>query len=254
MRRRILLFVMLMGCFTRLYEYRYFFTLKNYSIFSQSQSLEKRLWEVFPNRCLVFWPYFMKDNKGLKEFLERDLPVTVDTKMSGLGKFTTKINWLHAWIKVEWRGKIWCISRDGRMWLFETGNPEDRAAGNFVWKIPDDGGAVEFDVKVPTIGVFSSPIDTSVIEGFMKEFGECEWLKSADEVTWQRREGMNLFILQINNKRQRIVIYLQPDKYRGQDIGGTIDERLEKLKNDGQTANYIIDATYESKISLRRLK
>ena len=67
-------------------DYKYWFTLSDYRVESQSPILERRLWEVFPKRCLTFWPYMLKDADGMKEFLERDMPVTVDTHMSGLGR------------------------------------------------------------------------------------------------------------------------------------------------------------------------
>ena len=107
-------------------EYKYWFTMKDYRVEAQSQVLEQRFWEIFPIRCLTFWPYFLKDGKTVGEFLERDMPVTVETKMEGLGTFRTKIQWLSAWVKIDWQGKIWCISRDGRMWSFDLSSVRDK--------------------------------------------------------------------------------------------------------------------------------
>ena len=233
-------------------EYRYWFALHDYSIESQSQELEARLWEVFPQRSLTFWPYFMKDSKGLKDFLERDMPVVVDTKKKGWGKFTTRIDWLKAWVKVEWRGKIWCISRDGRMWLFEQGRPVDDEAGNLVWKIPEEGNLQEgANIQPPMFGVFRSPISTEVIASFLDDFRECKWFGAATEMTWERRAGMDLFFLKMARGNQRFELYFQPDKYRGQDAGAALDELFDRLTNEG--GNHIIDATYEGKILLRKL-
>lgn len=243
--------VMLIGCLTRVYEYRFWFTLKGYRIEAQSQALERRLWEVFPQRCLTFWPYFISDSKGMKEYLERDMPVVVDTKMEGLGSFRTKIDWLKAWVKVEWRGKIWCISRDGRMWLYEQGRPSEAEAGKLVWKIPEDGGTGEVSVQPPMFGVFASPISTEVIESFLEEFKDCKWFNAAQEITWERRAGMDLFILRLAHRTQKFEVYLQREKYAGQDVGAAIDKLFEDLINEG--GNHVIDATYEGKILLRKL-
>ena len=243
--------VMLIGCMTRIYEYRYWFTLKGYRVEAQSQALERRLWEVFPDRCVTFWPYFMKDSKGMKDFLERDMPVTVDTKMEGLGHFRTKIDWLKAWVKVEWRGKIWCISRDGRMWLYEQGRPSEAEAGNLVWKIPQEGGIDGVEVQPPMFGVFASPISTEVIDSFLEEFRGFKWFDDAKEITWERRAGMDLFVLKLEHNRQKFELYLQRGKYWGQDIGASIDEIYTGLLNEG--GNHVIDATYEGKIVLRKL-
>ena len=243
--------MLLMGCLTRVYEYRYWFTLNDYRIEAQSQDLERRLWEVFPKRCLTFWPYLIRDSKGMKEFLERDMPVVVDTKMESLGHFRTKIDWLKAWIKVDWRGKIWCISRDGKMWLYEPGRPAEAESGSLVWKVPDDGGNYGVDVQAPMFGVFASPISTAVIDSFLEEFRVCKWFEAAQEISWERRAGMDMFFLKLEHNRQRFELYLQREKYTGQDIGGAIDVIFSRLINEG--GNHIIDATYEGKIMLRNL-
>ncbi len=233
-------------------EYRYWFALHDYRIEAQSQELEARLWEVFPKRCLSFWPYFMKDRNGMKDFLERDMPVAVDTEMKKLGRFTTTINWLKAWVKVEWRGKIWCISRDGRMWQYEPGRPVDDEAGRIVWKIPEEGNIQEgANVQPPMFGVFRSPISTEVIASFLDDFRECRWFDAASEMTWERRAGMDLFILKLASGNQKFELYFQPGKYKGQDVGTVLDSLFDRLLNEG--GNHIIDATYEGKILLRKL-
>ena len=62
---------------------------------------------------------------------------------------------------------------------------------------------------------------------------------------------MNLFIIKLKNKTQKFELYLQPDKYPGQDVGQSIEDIFSKLMREG--GNHIIDATYEGKISLRSL-
>ena len=243
--------VMLIGCMTRIYEYRFWFTLKNYRVEAQSQALEQRLWEVFPQRCLTFWPHLVKDSKGMKDFLERDMPVIVDTKMESLGRFKTSITWRKAWVKVNWRGRIWCISRDGKMWLYEPGRPSEAEAGNLVWQVPEDGGSDEVRVQLPMSGVFDSPVSTEVIDSFLEEFRGCRWFEAAQEIRWGRRAGMDLFTLKLAHGRQKFELYLQREKYSYQYIGPAIDEVFADLISKG--GNYVIDATYAGKISVRNL-
>ena len=243
---------MIAGSITYVMNYKAWFALKGYKIEAQSYVLEQRLWEVFPKRCLSFWPHFMKDSKGLKEFLERDMPVVVDTRMEKLGRFVTRIEWLSAWVKVDWRGKIWCISRDGRMWLFEPGRQNDNDAGKLVWKIPDQGNVpADVTIQAPMSGVFKSPLATEVIASFLENFRRFNWYDSATEISWERRAGMDLFTLRLAYAQQRFELLLQPGKYSGQDLGATIDDLFSKLINEG--GNYVIDATYEGKILLRKL-
>lgn len=230
----------------RITEYNSWFALSNYTIKADAQDLELRLWQVFPERCLTFWPYLLKDASGFKEYLERDMPVEIDTRMTRLGRFTTSIQWLKAWIKVEWRGKIWCISRDGRMWLYEHGRTNDNEAGNVIWKVTE-----QEELQAPMTGVFRSPLSTEVIASFLDEFKSFKWFDAANEIIWERRAGMDLFTLRLTHGTQRFELYLQRDKYRGQDIGIILDELFNRLINEG--GNHVIDATYDGKILLRNL-
>lgn len=240
------------GCILCVSESRFWFALHDYRIEAQSQMLESRLWEVFPKRCLTFWPYLLKDAGGLRDYLERDMPVEIDTRMTGLGKFMTKIKWLQAWVKVQWRGQVWCISEDGRMWLSEQGRPNEDEAGKLIWKIPEQGNLPdEVNLNAPMIGVFKSPLSTEVIASFLEEFKEFKWFQAADEITWERRAGMNLFTLKLVNKTQKIELLLQREKYPGQYIGSSLEEIFDRIIREG--GDRIIDATYEGKIFLRKL-
>lgn len=248
---RLFFLALLAGSLMYLSEYKYWFTMKDYRVEAQSQVLEQRFWEIFPIRCLTFWPYFLKDGKTVGEFLERDMPVTVETKMEGLGTFRTKIQWLSAWVKIDWQGKIWCISRDGRMWsfdLFKRARQNDDEAGKLIWRIPDGG---EFLNIEGLTGVFKSPISTAPIASFLDEFSGCEWFSAATDIAWERRAGMDLFTLKLSHGGQKFELYLQREKYLGQDVGAMIDSLFSMLINEG--GNHIIDATYEGKILLRRL-
>ncbi|MBQ7733726.1 MAG: hypothetical protein IJT58_06885 [Synergistaceae bacterium] len=247
-----MLIVFIAGCVYRIAEYKSWFALRYYRIEAQSQALEQRLWDIFPQRCLAFWPYLLKDSRGMGEFLERDMPVTVETHMEGFGRFKTVINWLKAWVKVQWRGKIWCISRDGKMWLSEKGRPNESEAGSVIWKIPEQGDLQDgVTISTPEFGVFDSPISTEIISSFVEEFSGYRWFDAATEITWERRAGMDLFVLKLSHGRQNFELFLQRDKYPGQDVGAILDELFSRLLNEG--GSHIIDATYEGKILLRNL-
>ena len=138
------------------------------------------------------------------------------------------------------------------MWLYEQGRPSEAEVGPLVWKIPEDGGVVvDVNVQPPMFGVFTSPIDTGVISSFLEEFRGCRWFEAAREITWERRAGMNLFVLRLEHGRQKFELYLQREKYAGQDVGESIDKIFSELITEG--GNHVIDATYEGKILLRRL-
>ena len=62
---------------------------------------------------------------------------------------------------------------------------------------------------------------------------------------------MDLFILRLSHGRQQFLLYLQREKYLGQDVGAALDELFTILITEG--GNHVIDATYEGKILLRNL-
>ncbi len=245
----------LTGAVLRTVDYKIWFALSNYTIEAESPILERRLWLFFPKDCLKFWPSFIKRSEGLSEFLERDLPVSVKTEMHGLGNFITRIKWLTPWLTIEWQGELWNISRDGKMWAL---NQEDISGTissnkiNPIWKIPD-GANQENDIhfKASLSGVFKSPISTGVMTDFLEEFRGYGWFEAADRIAWERRAGLDLFVLYISNGGQNFEILIQREKYSGQNLGEIISEVYNRLLNEG--GSHTIDATYEGKIVLRNL-
>ena len=228
-------------------QYESWFALKGYRIEADSVRIEQRIWEVFPRRCIDFWPYLLSDSKGMKEFLESDMPVTVSTHMESFGRFVTRAEWLKASLKVSWRGSLWSISADGKMWLYESGSKDDAELTGPVWIFHDKG---DDDGKIFS-GVFKSPLPVGVMTDFLRDFENFGWFSRAGEINLESRAGMNLFILKISNGSQKFEIDVQPEKYPDQDVGKTIEDILARLTGEG--GNHIIDATYEGKILIRGL-
>ena len=251
MRRLGVLFLaFLLGGAWRLKEYDAWMSLSGYCVDAQGPALEQRLWDVFPSRCLGFWPWLLRDADGLREFLERAIPASVDTRMEGLGRFVTTIRWLTPWLKVKWHERLWCISKEGRMWdLSETEAPafSAEAIKGPVWRLP----ALEGGLRAPPSGVFASPISTDVIADFMDEYRRCAWFDTAREIVWDRRAGMDLFRLTLLRGGQSFEVLIQREKYAGQDLGVALEEIFARLSKEG--GNHLIDATYEGKILLRNL-
>ena len=90
-----------------------------------------------------------------------------------------------------------------------------------------------------------------MIDAFLEEFRDCKWFEAAQEITWERRAGMDLFVLKLTHGTQKFELYLQREKYAGQDVGMALDELFTRLIDEG--GSHIIDATYEGKILLRKL-
>ena len=247
-RSRIFLLALIVGGLWRLNDYSAWMPLSDYRVEAQSPALEMRLWDVFPSRCLRFWPWLLRDAAGLQEFLERDIPVSMETRMPRLGQFVTTIRWLTPWLKIEWGGRTWCISREGRMWDVERTSPSFTGSiKGPVWRLTHLIPGLD---ALPD-GVFRSPISTDVIASLLEEHRGRAWFDAAQEIVWERRAGMDLFRLELVRGEQRFEVLLQSAKYAGQDIGALLDDVFSKLSKEG--GDHMIDATYEGKIVLRPL-
>lgn len=257
---RVVLVSFILGGAWRLLEYKAWLPLRDYKVDAQSPVLEKRLWDVFPSRAFYFWPWFLRDAKNFENFLESDAPVSVQTQKLGFGKFRTVIKWLTPWLKIAWRGRVWCISRDGKMWDMADMPVYASYVKGPVWVLNYDknnldlnlNNAVVDDNYILPSGVFKSPIDTDIINKFVDEYQNYEWFNSAEQIVMDRRAGMNLFIIRLVYGIQNFEILIQGEKYAGQDLGAAIDDIIfNKLSKEG--GDHIIDATYEGKILIRKL-
>ena len=167
---------LLLGGLWRLVEYRAWMPLSGYRVDAQDPALEERLWSVFPSRCFRFWPYFLKDAEGLKQFLERDIPVSVVTTMPRVGRFATAIKRLTPWLKVRWYDQLWCVSREGRMWNVAEAQGHMASADlglGPTWRLPQ---LKEDGERPPSVSLTF----------------RCRWMRSPD--SWTNTRGTNGFV------------------------------------------------------------
>jgi hypothetical protein len=248
------MYSMLLGGLWRLEE-RYIWTsMRGLHVKATDPVLEKRFWDIFPSQCLRLWPLFLRRSQAMGAFLERTLPVLVYTRITGVGKFTTDIKLLSPWVLVEWRGQVWCLSKEGRMW-----NAADRnlkLAGlelprKPLWKVPSLPGEPSGDLQALPQGIFPPLFSVRAIEDFLTGFGEESWFENIEEIVLDRRAGADLFKLRLVRGRQEVTILLQKDKYRGRELNIALGHVLENLRKEG--SNHLIDATYEDKIIVKKM-
>lgn len=229
-------------------DYNAWMSLSGYRVDAQDPAIEERMWEIFPSDGIRFWPSFINGAKGMGQFLECDIPVSAVTSMSGFGRFVTTIKWLEPWFKVMWSGRIWCVSRDGRMWDADSVAPfHIESAGGPLWHIPS---LSEKDAPF-SAGVISFPISTDEIAVFLDEYQNYGWFADVSDVSMERRAGYDMFRLSLSRRGQRFEILIQSAKYEGQELGAALQDILSRLSQEG--GNHIIDATYEGKILLKKL-
>jgi hypothetical protein len=243
---------MLIGGVWRLNE-RYVWTaMGECEVRADASVLEEKFWDIFPSRCLRFWPLFLRHSQDMSAFLERTLPVLVSSRMTGVGTFIVDIKWLSPWILVEWRGQIWCISKEGRMWNVADGtlgSRELKIPVKPLWRLPSLPTETSGDMYALPGGVFPSLFSIDVIEGFLRRFANESWFENVEEIVLSRRAGANLFNLRFVHERQEFTILIQQDKYGWRELNVALGHILKRLQEEG--GNYLIDATYEGKIVVR---
>jgi hypothetical protein len=241
----------LLGGLWRLNERYLWMSFRGLSIDVGDPALEKRFWDVFPSRSLRFWPFFAQQSKDIETFLERTLPVLVSIRMTGFGSFAVSMKLLSPRVIVEWRGEVWCISSEGRMWNAGDRSlwfPGLRIPQKPLWRLASLSESVKEDFHAPG-GVFPSLVSIDFVEDFLSDFGGEAWFRDVQEVSLERRAGADLFRLRIVRGRQEFTLLIQRDKYEGRDLHETLNRVLEILSKEG--GSHLIDATYKNKIVVK---
>jgi hypothetical protein len=248
---RMVVCSILLGGFWRLNEHYLWMSLRELRIEAADPVLEMRFWDVFPSRSLWFWPFFARKSKDIEAFLERTLPVLVDIRLTGFGRFAVRIKSLTPRVIVEWRGEAWCVSREGRMWnvgdrsLWISGLEIPRKP---LWRVASLSESVKDGFPAPG-GVFPSLVSIDFIEDFLSAFGGEAWFEDVQEVSLERRAGSDLFRLRLVRGQQEFTLLIQRDKYEGKYLNETLRRVLETLSKEG--GSHTIDATYKNKIVVR---
>ena len=244
---------MLLGGLWRLNEHNTWMSVREMRVNAANPVLEERYWAVLPSRYLRFWPLFMRRAQALALFFEKTNPVLVETRMTGLGSFVTDIKLLSPIMIVEWKGELWCVSKEGRMW-----NIADRSLWfrdlnlplKPVWRLQALPFVAEGNLPLPS-GVFPSIFSTDAIDEFLKGLGGASWFGGVEEVTLDRRAGDDLFRLRYNRKEQNFMILIQRNKYRWEELSLALEHILDHLAREN--GDRLIDATYTDKILVRDL-
>ncbi|GHS92800.1 hypothetical protein AGMMS50276_01530 [Synergistales bacterium] len=222
-------------------------SFRDFAIVVDEPEIERRFWDILPEICIRFWPSFIQGSLGVGDFMEKTLPVSVRTRMTGFGSFTTDIKLLSPWLLVEWRDAVWCVSKEGRMWNVADESIKIRALDipkRPLWKV---SSGFEGSEKPPLPkGVFPLAFSTNVIESFLLKFEDSLWFGDVSEIVLDRRAGAEIFKIVLLHGRQKFRILIQEGKYETKDIIMALGHVLKGLFKEG--GNYYVDATYDNKI------
>jgi len=226
--------------------------MRDISVNAANSILEERYWDVFPSQCLYFWPLFIRKSQDVAAFLEKTNPVFVKTSMTGIGSFAVDIKLLSPHIVVEWKGKSWCISKEGRMWSVDDGSfgfRELKIPQRPIWRVPASSVVSGDELSLPS-GVFQSFFSIDAIDDFLKGLGNAPWFDGVEKVDLNRRAGDDLFKLHYVRGGQKFTILIQGNKYNWQELGLALEHILNLQRGNGDR---LIDATYADKIVVKNL-
>jgi hypothetical protein len=172
--------------------------------------------------------------------------------MTGFGTFLTNMDLLSPWLLVEWRGQVWCLSREGRMW--NTADEDARIEGLNIpekplWRIRTDS-AEGNEAPVPK-GVFPFLFSVEGIERFLEGFGKSSWFGYVEDVTVDRRGGADIFTLRCVRGKRTLTILIQKNPQGWQELNTALEHILERLWREG--GDHLIDATYEDRVVVGEL-
>jgi len=244
---------MLLGGLWRLNERYMWMTMRELSVNAANPILEERYWDILPSRSLRFWPLFIRSAQDVAVFLEKTTPVLVETRMTGMGSFVTDIRLLSPRMLVEWRGEVWCVSKEGRMWNIAEGSfgfRELEIPLRPLWRMQASSIVCENEQLLPG-GVFPSIFSTDVIDDFLEGLGDASWFDGVEEVALDRRAGDDLFRLRYVREGQEFTILIQRNRLRWEELSLALEHILNRLvREDGSR---LIDATYRDRIVVKNL-
>ena len=244
---------MLLGGLWRLNERYTWMSMREMRVNAANPVLEERYWDIFPSQCIRFWPLFMRKSQDVASFLEKTNPVLVKTRMTGMGSFVADIKLLSPRLVVEWKDRVWCISKEGRMWNLADGSfglRELKIPLKPLWRMLASSVVGEDEQLLPS-GVFPSIFSTDAVDDFLRGLGNASWFDDVEEVTVDRRAGDDLFELLYAREGRYCKILIQKDKYEWEYLSIALEHILDRLGKEN--ASRLIDATYKDKIVVKDL-
>lgn len=250
---RVVFCLMLLGGLWRLNEHYAWMSMREKSVNAANSVLEERFWDIFPSQSLRFWPLFIRKSQDVAAFFEKTNPVLVETRMTGMGSFVTDIKLLSPHIIVEWRGELWLISKEGRMWNLADENfgfMEMKIPRGPIWRMPVTSAVHGYEQPLPG-GVFPSIFSMDAIDDLLEGLGNAPWFDSVEEVTLDRRVGADLFVLRYVREEQIFKVLIQRGRHAWEELNFALEHILGRIgEEDG---NRLIDATYRDRIVVKDL-
>lgn len=229
-------------------------TLEGPDIATDDPVAESFFWKNVNPTTLRYGPLFFMESDDLGRRIEKESPLVLSVEKRGLNGSTVSLVPLVPWLTVEWRGKRFYLTRDGKIW--EQAHPlntslsgiEKPKAPPFI--LADDlpspidetaGEQVVYHALLP-MGSFAAWMDGLSASG---------WKDTTRAVRVSRRIGHYLLELSLRLQKWNVRLLVRGDQSSWKEYGSAVAQILGEFPFSGE--DLIIDTTYTDRIIVRRV-
>ena len=223
-------------------------SLKGYVLETPSVDIEKRFWELLPAECIRYWPVFVYKSSQIRDLMEKTTPVQVSTEAKGVGLFHTRISYLEPWLMVEWRERVWYLSKEGYMWapeLYAFDIPRSPT-----WEINESLSRYS-GVGMPD-GVFPAVFSVEELKRFDGIFSGQSWYTNVDHIGFDRRAGEFLLRISLDLSEKKIILIINGEESKLYEVDSYLKQVLAQISLDDR--EIYIDMSYPDKIVVTRAR
>ena len=250
----VLLIAFLGGVACSAEEHFQFFRLRGLRMSLEVGISEVELLSLIPDKEKRNWLLFWLHAKHMANYLESMYPLRTRISFAGWGFFEWKCRPLVPWFVLRWQGKEWYVDEEGLLWA--TDLPEN----NIVKGIRRPSGpALLWGDEMPSPQavvpegrqIFRSRLPLGMLESWKKTLQLIGWFPLLEEWAVHKRSGIEIVTLRMTLDGRRILLMVDGRDRRWEGLKGAVDVIVRDLTPQ-QDAVYLIDATYDDKIVVRK--
>lgn len=249
-RYYILVFILsfLAGSYFFFFESFGFFSLNGYVLETPNAEVEKRFWELLPPECIRYWPALVFKSSQIRALMEKTIPVKVSTEAKGVGLFHTRVSYIEPWLKIEWRGNVWHLSKEGCMWATELSFKDFKSP---VWKVSEALTRYsDIGKSITPDGVFPAMFSVEELERFEAIIKVKSWYTDVEYVDFDRRTGEILLRILLNINGRKILLIINGEENKISEIDMLLKQILPQI--DLRDREILIDMSYPDKVVVTR--
>lgn len=236
------------GAFCSVEAHYQFLRLQGMEIQPKGICSDSVFWKEVSEGGKRFWPLLYMESGSVIQNVEEEYPLSVSAGLSGLGKLRWNVTPLKPWISILYKGDLWYLSRDGRLWKTDlSANKEIKGVlppGGPLW-VWGKGLPSPFLEGTPKHPIEKSSIPTDLISQWidgLKGTGLWEKAMKVQVNSQENREVLTVFL----QEGKWVQLKLDQDTKEWPAIVDAVRMILKKEISNDETL--LVDATYKDRI------